>query len=1329
MSKKDLFATLKKAGLTREQRKNIAAQIEATGAIGATTAAQNANTLSTNTQTISINGLTTAIWANIKAIGAWLVTNPAGWLLMIGGAALGTKAIMDKLGLSAEGAAKKFQEAQNTYTEAANELSSLSSELETTKTRLEELQDLAVNGRLTPDQEAELSDLRKTNEELQRKYDIQKKLVDIENSNAGEAAENAYNRTKYSSLTKSNTIEYQGDTIENPLKLSGEEFIRDTLEGMKKIEAAKDEIERTLEGNSDLSEKEIKEARAEMEKLSATYAEYDTAISEAVPDLEAWAGQLSVGTAEQKEMAKSIYAAIDAWVLFGATEQEVLAHIRKEAPTAATSTANELMPLIDDYQKAIDAYNKITNVSPITGYDPRDAEKALTKVTRYSSELNKQIDYLKANDGFRDFVDECINLGVISDDSYDSIAKLLRLLATDNSASAIAEDFADLATHITTLADLEEQFNSLSEALGEFRDSKIVSSDTLKDLQEVFGSLPNDAYQAFVNVVGDSNSTFDEAQAACNRLAEAYINNKNYLGDLTEETKGMTIAQLENIGVTNASEVVEDRLAAQRVEAALAAYDSADATWEDTKKILENIGATEADIEALIRLRREKLNAKSASINFVNASASVIQSLIEEANAAGIAAEKINSLIQLENMKAQIGTGGLTGTEYLERVRSLAAKAKAEIESARAEVSLISTATITPPKVTGGNTDVKDPNKEEFEALYAAKKHELDMEKISTQEFYDWLTDTEEGYMHFFEKNTDEWRKYEKEAFDLRRQLSEDYLNDIDDEIEVLERQGDSESQIIAKYKEKQAVIKDLMEVHMAYLKSIGASDDAIANNDYLKSLLQQWRDLQDLVFDVTDTINDELADGMKTLLDMTIEIIKKEGEDAVDALEEQKDLYSEIVSQRREMLKMAEQERQYNDEVAEKTAALAKLEARIATLRLDDSREAAVERASLEEQKAELQKELAELQNDHWLDSVDAALEQELEDWENQQDSKIDEIEDMLDDEVQLRAKAIAKLDNMNDELFDDLLSYAVNYCDMSTLEFEKMWNAAMAAAEKYGSYVNAMEAVPGSDKETQAKSIIDEMNRNRAAYAASTSKSEREYYDQQNLKLGAQLAEVTGQNVYRDKNGYWWINDQYLFDYGTGTGNANSIISRKNTEKVSAIVDDMQAYGKRWSVNNTEKENEDIHEVVEEYAKSLQKYGVYVDYQPASGRWIIVRDDNDREKVGKVLYDVYHQGGVVGIPTMKQNEHLSLLERGEMILTETHQNALDKLIEFSKKVSQIPSTVAGMFNSNNTAQTISVEAPLYITGDMSETKILSVLKKHSRLVANEVAKVVNVK
>ena len=1224
LAQADLTAALASSKLTSEQRAEVISHYNSATAKAMDKAA-------TDSLNFSLQTFTAGLWANIKAMATWMITNPVGQIMLIAGALGVAKTAADKFGLSAEGAAKKFQEAQSAYTSTANELGQISSELKNIENRISELDDLSKLGRLTPDQKAELEDLKASNAELERKEKMLENIARIQQEEANRAAGAAYAKTTYSSInTRYDDLEGKNVSA----RLNGAEYIQELLDGLRNIEKAKAKIESALSDNS-LSTADIARAKGELDKLTETYNEYELELARVVPEQRKIADGISATDGPLHDIKVRIFEAIDAW----------------------------------------DAFGKSSSMS------------------------------------------------------------------TDNAASAITQNLASLKGHLSTLSDIEDKFKTLSEALGEFRDDGIVSLGTLSELESTFGSLST--FESFVNVVGNSKSTFTQVRNACNSLAESYINNKVYLGDLTEETKAMTIAELESIGVTNAATVVNAELAVQRVNAKVAALDHANATYADVAAIYDEAIKAETDTVAIQRLRLEKLKGRAASIDFATANASVIASLVSEANAAGIAASKISALIELERLKARVdagmGTGGLTGSEYRERLDSLARQAKAQVNSVKADLITLSDVTIKPPKISsssgsgGSNKNTKTQEqlrKEEFEALYNEKKHQLAMEQISTQEFYDWLVDAKKGYMAYFKENSEEFRKYEEEAFALRKELADDYISSINDEIEMLERQDDSESLIIAKYREKQQVIKELMEAHVAYLKSIGASEDAIANNDYLKDLLKSWWEIQDSIDDITESLNNDLADGMQSILDMTIEVVKKEGEEAKKALEEQKDEYNDIIAKRRELLKMSEQERQYQDEVSEKNKELEKIEARIASLRADDSREAAAERGALEEQRAELQKELANMQNDHYLDSADAALEKELDDWNAQQDAKIEAIEDLLDDEVRLTEIAMERLDNMNEELFQDLLTYATTYCDMSRHEFEEMWNDALAAAEKYGSYTNAMEAVPGNGKETEASKIIDQMRQNGAAWAAATTDAERDYYAKQNEKLGRQLSEVTGEKVYRDAGGHWWIGDEYLFDYGKGTGNADSSVSRKNAEKVSEIVSDMREYSKKWGSSGSDKQK--IHETVALMAKDLEKYGVFVEFNSGSGKWIITQDNNDPAKKGKWLYQVYHRGGVAGgYADLRQREILAKLEVGEMILTKEHQANLSRLLDSFTPIRNIGAMLASMASKLNGGVggnnvTVQVNAPLSVHSDISSAKFKKMAQENARYIANEVAKVV---
>lgn len=104
----------------------------------------------------------------------------------------------------------------------------------------------------------------------------------------------------------------------------------------------------------------------------------------------------------------------------------------------------------------------------------------------------------------------------------------------------------------------------------------------------------------------------------------------------------------------------------------------------------------------------------------------------------------------------------------------------------------------------------------------------------------------------------------------------------------------------------------------------------------------------------------DDMKDGVDEIFDYVKEMIKDNIDRQVDALEELKDKYGEIIDKKKESLQLTKDESDYQDEVADKVKEMAKLQEKINALSLDGSRESIAKRKDLEEQLADLQKELA---------------------------------------------------------------------------------------------------------------------------------------------------------------------------------------------------------------------------------------------------------------------------------------------------------------------------------------------------------------------------------
>lgn len=138
--------------------------------------------------TLSFELLTASIWANIKALATWLVTNPVGWCVLAAAVIYGVVKAFDALTVSFDEAVEKTKSSKQELDQLTSEISDLNKELETTKDRIEELQEKANSGNISLLEEEELNNLREQNNELQREIALKKNLAEMD---AKEAAENA----------------------------------------------------------------------------------------------------------------------------------------------------------------------------------------------------------------------------------------------------------------------------------------------------------------------------------------------------------------------------------------------------------------------------------------------------------------------------------------------------------------------------------------------------------------------------------------------------------------------------------------------------------------------------------------------------------------------------------------------------------------------------------------------------------------------------------------------------------------------------------------------------------------------------------------------------------------------------------------------------------------------------------------------------------------------------------------------------------------------------------------------------------------------------------
>lgn len=444
----------------------------------------------------------------------------------------------------------------------------------------------------------------------------------------------------------------------------------------------------------------------------------------------------------------------------------------------------------------------------------------------------------------------------------------------------------------------------------------------------------------------------------------------------------------------------------------------------------------------------------------------------------------------------------------------------------------------------------------------------------------------------------------------------------------------------------------------------------------------------------VGTSVKDELEsmkDGLDDILKYVMDMLKQRINDQIDALEDMKDAYSDIIDMKKEFLEKDKEAADRQKTMASKMKEIAKLQAKIDAVSLaadQGDRKAMAERTSLMEEMEKLQEDLADTQADYTMDAQKDALDEMEDAYHAEKDKEIKILEDSISSYQKLYDMAIAYIEDHWDTLYSELIDWNTEYGNDLNSDITTAWDNALAAAQRYGSYVSALNSIDAD------------------ITAAGTSG--------QNLQVG--------NTYYSDKV--------------------------DNSDMVSAIVSRMKGYAGQWRSTNTKALNDSLHEKAALEAAQLDRYGVHADFR-SDGSWIITKDENDPSKVGKNLYQVYHSGtaGVGGVSTLKQDEVFAKLQKGEMVLTQEMTDSLSTQIErmglLQKAFTDMPDYVsksalasilkldgAGTVNNvtnNNSNQPIKIE--------IGETKIYgaddSTVQQHitvTRDMVNQIARMLRI-
>ena len=375
-----------------------------------------------------------------------------------------------------------------------------------------------------------------------------------------------------------------------------------------------------------------------------------------------------------------------------------------------------------------------------------------------------------------------------------------------------------------------------------------------------------------------------------------------------------------------------------------------------------------------------------------------------------------------------------------------------------------------------------------------------------------------------------------------------------------------------------------------------------------------------------------EQGDYLDDLLKYVMEMIKQEVKNQIEALENQVDKMKDIVDLQKKSLELEREKDNYTKNVAEKTKELAKLQQQLALLELDDSRESAAKQTKLKEEIADLSNDLADDQADHAYDATSDMLDDMFDAYEKEKKKEIEVLENTISSEEKVYRLAIERIQTQWDTLYQQLLDWNYEYGTVTNNEITAAWDAACAAVQKYGSYLEAV-------LQTQQQL---------AALEASSSSS--------STVIGGGLGTTGTPNIIGN------------------TGNYDT--SGKDTfAQANTIVEKMKQNSANWHSGDKTA----LHNDNRNLAKQLETLlGWPIDFDEKSGTWYMR---------GKKLYDqfpIYHNGGIVGDdPALKQDEVFAKLKKGETVFTEEQKKPVYQALDFAEtmlgKYGKVLSSISG--------------------------------------------------
>lgn len=507
------------------------------------------------------------------------------------------------------------------------------------------------------------------------------------------------------------------------------------------------------------------------------------------------------------------------------------------------------------------------------------------------------------------------------------------------------DELSEMDDLLKTISSVSDAYEAVGKAYKEFSDGGKVNISTLSSLNEKFkDSVKN--VDEFITAIGTA-STVDEMNKALTGLYEAYLNSADVYELLISGNKELVVAQLEELGVVNAEEVAENKLAiakALSIESSVTQASSEQQLIAALKTEAIQSGLTGQAVNAFAYQK-----ALAANSNFVEMTTAEVNSLLALASSAGVAGKQLEILSRISKYRSLMDNA----QESIDNAKTQKDKNKyardkdkyqSWIETAEKELDLnpsvgtFETYIAPAPVSTYGSSskgsssssndkdkaekekaekEKEEKYKKEFDDWYDKLKYKLETGQITEETFLKKLDKKYKSYYKNRKKYDEEYRKYNLEVFNGLKGL---YKDDLEAQKESFEeskeywegRKDYWEDKIKSIEEARDKELKALDEVYEANKKSLKSEKD---NADYKKEQSEKRNSVSKLEAQIAQLEKDSSASAQKKVLELREQLTK--AQDSLQEFENEHAYEQQLLILEEEQIKQeAEINKQYQTKI-----------------------------------------------------------------------------------------------------------------------------------------------------------------------------------------------------------------------------------------------------------------------------------------------------------------------------------------------------------------------------------------------------------------------------